>query len=90
MSKRKRQPVTPDGEMILDQQPLGEVVETVPAKCPHCDEVSNYDVLAKTHEMYFPGRSPGGCERTHIVWYRVRCSCGGVYSLAQHELRDTE
>lgn len=100
MSKRKGErggvsPPVPIGERggvsppVKERTPV-QVVQTIPACCPHCNDKQDYDVLQRTSELAYPGKSPDGHDRTHIVWYRVRCYCGAVYSLAQHEQRDDQ
>lgn len=91
MSKRKSKTDAdvPAGEMLLVDAAV-RIVETVPACCPHC-RGTRRTILAVIREMQYGGASPGGFERTHIVWFRVTCDhCHGVYAVQQHELRTAE
>jgi hypothetical protein len=64
-----------------------EIVETIPASCPHCGSTERH-VLCKVKEMAHGGNSPSGHARTHIVWRRCRCDlCRGYFVEMSHENR---
>jgi hypothetical protein len=74
-------------------RPLGaksqktEVVEKIPAACPHC-HATGHKVLRIAKEMEHGGLSPSGNPRTHIVWRRCQCDhCGGYFVEMSHENR---
>ena len=64
-----------------------EVVETVPAACPHCGSTER-EVIRIVKEMEYGGTSPAGHQRTHIVWRRCQCAtCRGYFIEMRHENR---
>jgi hypothetical protein len=64
-----------------------EVVETIPAACPHCGHTRR-KCLRIVRERAIGGVSPAGHPRTHIIWRRVQCdSCRGYFVEMSHENR---
>lgn len=64
-----------------------EVVETVPAVCPHCGATRRKS-LRIVKEQAHGGTSPAGHPRTHIVWRRCQCDgCKGYFVEMCHENR---
>ena len=64
-----------------------EIVETVPANCPHCGKTGR-KVLRIAKELEHGGFSPAGHPRTHIVWRRCQCDhCQSYFIEMSHEQR---
>jgi len=63
------------------------IVEVVPAQCPGCQSTARESIrILKTRPI--AGTAPGGAERTHIVWRRVRCkACQRYFTEMTHENR---
>jgi hypothetical protein len=75
------------GRPLGSRTEQGEVVETIPASCPHCGHTGRKS-LRVLREQEYGGRSPSGHPRTHIIWRRCQCDhCHGYFVEMCHENR---